>query len=287
MARLLELTQFMGRNRRFFAKLGGDNTTGSLKDWMVEGVIRKSEESGKLRKGMTIVEASSGNTGISLAKVGRDFGYKVVVCVSSAISPEKRKLMHLHGAEVLEYDTSGKDVQIDSARQLGSQPGYFHLNQFSNPFHAQAYYDTLGAETIEQLDKSGVTIDVLVAGVGTGASIIGLGRRLRENHNERLKIYGVGPEADVTVMEGLHPGHTRSDFEIWANRPSGFETGFIRISDGAAIDYARKLNLFGYSAGVSSGALLTASLNHIDDRGNYLMLFGDNSSRYKHLLLDK
>ena len=77
------------------------------------------------------------------------------------------------------------------------------------------------------------------------------------------------------------------DFEIWANRPSGFETGFIRISDGAAIDYARKLNLFGYSAGVSSGALLTASLNHIDDRGNYLMLFGDNSSRYKHLLLDK
>ncbi|MBI2668719.1 cysteine synthase family protein [Candidatus Woesearchaeota archaeon] len=281
---LIELKQYQTPERRLFAKIEAQNPTGSMKDRFVRYAIQRLEQDKVLRKGMTIVEASSGNTGIALSKGGTERGYKIVICMPKHISADKKWFIRQNGAEICEYDTT-KDTEadIDAAREFGKQSDWYFLNQFENPYHIEAYYHSLGQEVLNQSRERHVSIDAVVAGVGTGASLIGLAKRIREEYSY-CKIYAVSSKSSPTKIEGLHPGQIRGDFKIWLDRPQPFEEQRIFIEDEEAITYFKKLNNDGISVGISSGAVLAAALNHLPKKGNYVMLFHDHANRYTKYL---
>lgn len=283
--RLVELVEYNTNGRKFFAKIEADNPTGSMKDRMVEYCIKKAEEGGELKQGMTIIEASSGNTGIALAKIGHERGYRVVICVPQNISNIKKKMIEKNGGEYIEIDTGiDNEADINTARRWGNGNQAYFFNQFENFYHVKAYYENLGEEVVKQLNKMDITIDVLVAGVGTGGSLRGLGERLRNEHNPNLGIHAVIPKDNPTKIEGLHPGHIKGWFKIWEDREKEFTNGPIFIDDGSAIKRAIEINknpeLW---VGVSSGAVLEAAIKEIGKKGNYLLLFGDSGNRYGEL----
>ena len=280
MTRLLELETYGTQERRIFAKIEGDNPTGSTKERFVGYRIKELERSGELEKGTTIVEASSGNTGIALAKVGQELGYRVIICVADSIAEEKKKRIRNYGAELREFDNSeDPNAEINAAIELGKE--YFFFNQIETPHNPESYYHTLGKEVVEQL--RGTTIDHFVAGVGTGGSLIGLARRLREDHNPQLKIFAAGALVHPTKIEGLHPGHIRGDFRIWKERPYNFEEDYILIPDEEAIKHAIELQRTeNLSVGPSSGAVLATALR-LNLKGNTLLLFADSGDRYQEL----
>ncbi len=282
--RLIELENYSKEQVRFYAKIEADNPTGSMKDRMVGAVLDILENKKELQHAMTIVEASSGNTGIALAKVGVERGYSVVICTPDSNVPEKRKLMRQYGADVREFNTQiDTEADINAARELGKQKGWYFFNQFENPYHTQAYYNSFGAEIIEQLKEMNVVIDTVVGGVGTGGSLVGLIQRLREEHNPLLKIYAVGPKQSPSKIEGLHPGHIRGYFKIWKDRPTPFEENHILIDNEEAIKRAIELSSREkLEVGPSSGAVLEAALN-LPLSGNCLLLFCDNGNRYQNL----
>ncbi len=281
----IELEQYKTPKRRLFAKIEAQNPTGSMKDRFVRYAIQKLEQDNLLQKGMTIVEASSGNTGIALSRAGMEFGYNIVICMPKHISADKKQIIREYRAKILEYDTTTyTEADINAARELGKKPGWYFLNQFENPYHVKAYYQSLGQEVCDQAKAKNISIDGVVAGVGTGASLIGLAKRLREEYPS-CRIYAVSPKASPTKIEGLHPGQIRGDFKIWLNRPKPFEQQRIFIEDKEAITHFQKLNQQNFSVGISSGAILAATLKYIRRPGNYVLLFHDSSNRYTKLLL--
>jgi cysteine synthase len=273
---------------RYFAKIEGENPTGSLKDRMIVYTLKAYERVGVIRPGNTIVEASSGNTGIALAYFGIKLGYQITIFVDARISDFKKNQIRQLGATLLEIDcTRNPEANIELAQEISTGKNTFWFNQFGNPFHVQAYYETLGKETLEQLKFLSVRIDYLVAGLGSGGSILGLGHKLRETHNSEIKIFAVSPSQSPTSIEGLHPGHIRGDFPLWKLRESGFEEGRIFINDRDAITEAINLEKNeSLSVGPCSGAVLYAALKKISLPGNYLLLFSDSGNRYRKLYQD-
>jgi len=222
--------------KNLFLKLESENPTGSLKDRMVGRTLDLMAEEGKLTDVHTIVEASSGNTGSALAYEGGRRGYKVIICIASHISEQKKKKIRSYGAEVKEFDvTKNTEAEIEGAAQLGKEKGTFFFNQFSNPYHVQAYKKSLASEILQQLESQRVKINYLLGGVGTGASLIAVGSVLKQEHNSKLDIYAVSPQVYPTKIEGLHPGHLRGDFPIWKMRPNRFEKSRLFIEDDQAL----------------------------------------------------
>jgi cysteine synthase A len=202
------------------AKVESFNPGGSAKDrpaiWMVEA----AEAAGDLEPGDTIVEPTSGNTGIGLAMVGAAKGYDVQLVMPASKSPERRQLMAAYGAdlELVEGDISAARERAD---ELTAQAGYVQMQQFDNPANPESHYETTGPEIVEQVGDR--TIDALVAGVGTGGTITGIGRRLREEF-PAVDIVAVEP-ADNAVLSGGEPGD--DDFQ-------GMGPGFV--SDNLDVD---------------------------------------------------
>ena len=285
MTSIKELSTYNSSAHKFLAKLEGENPTGSLKDRMIVYTLKAYERTGMIRPGDSIVEASSGNTGIALAYYCAQLGYKVIICVDTRISSFKKNRIKQLGAKLVECEcTKNPEANIELARELGTQENTFWFNQFSNPFHVQAHYHTLGQETAKQLEFLSIKINYLVAGLGSGGSILGLGHKLREIHNKEIKIFAVSPSQNPTLIEGLHPGHIRGDFPLWKLRESGFEEGRIFIDDQDAIMEAINLEKReSLSVGPCSGAVLHAALSKLTLPGNYLLLFSDNGNRYSEL----
>lgn len=182
------------------AKIESQNPGGSAKDRAAYGMITAAEQHGELSDGDTIVEPTSGNTGIGMAMVGAAKGYDVEIVMPASKSPERREIMKAYGAglELVEGDIS--DAK-DRADELEAEKGYVQLRQFDNPANPTAHYETTGVEILEQIgDRS---VDALVAGVGTGGTITGVGRRLREQFPD-LEIVAVEPE-DSAVLSGEEP----------------------------------------------------------------------------------
>lgn len=182
------------------AKIESQNPGGSAKDRAAYGMITEAEKQGELTAGDTIVEPTSGNTGIGMAMVGAAKGYDVEIVMPASKSPERRKIMKAYGAglELVEGDIS--DAK-DRADELESEQGYVQLRQFDNPANPRAHYETTGPEIVEQIGDR--TVDALVAGVGTGGTITGVGRRLREEF-PAMEIVAVEPE-DSAVLSGKEP----------------------------------------------------------------------------------
>jgi cysteine synthase A len=195
------------------AKIESFNPGGSAKDRPALFMVEDAEASGKLDAGDTIVEPTSGNTGIGLAMVGAAKGYDVVLVMPASQSKERRQIMRAYGADLELVEGSITDAR-ERADELTDREGYVQMYQFENPANPESHYQTTGPEIIDQLD--GREPDALVAGVGTGGTISGIGRRLREEFPE-IEIIAVEPEENA-VLSGDEPGD--DDFQ-------GMGPGFI------------------------------------------------------------
>ena len=197
------------------AKVESFNPGGSAKDRPAKYMIDDAERNGTLESGDTLVEPTSGNTGIGMALVGATKGYDVVLVMPSSKSPERRQIMKAYGAEIelVEGDISDAKERAD---ELCERDDYVQLRQFENPANPRAHYETTGEEILEQVGDR--TVDALVAGVGTGGTLTGTGRRLREAFPE-MDIVAVEP-ADNAVLSGMEPGTGEDSFQ-------GMGPGFV------------------------------------------------------------
>jgi len=260
---------------RIYAKLEGHNPAGSVKDRIAKYMIEQAEKDGTLTHEKTILEATSGNTGISLAMIGHRRGYRVKVVMPENVSLERRQLLELYGAEIiLTEGQKGTNGAIEVAEQLAQDPQYFMPYQFGNPANPQAHYETTGPEIIRDLPE----VDVFVAGLGTGGTITGVGRRLRE-HNPDVKLVAVEPH-NGELLEGLRSLEGGFVPEVLDLNLLD-EKMIVHCED--AFEMTRQLTRReGVFAGVSSGAAMFCAV-HLARRmvsGNIVVLLADGGWKY-------
>jgi cysteine synthase A len=243
------------------AKVESFNPGGSAKDRPAKYMIDAAERNGSLGPGDTLVEPTSGNTGIGMAMVGATKGYDVVLVMPSSKSPERRQIMRAYGAEIelVEGDISDAKERAD---ELCERDDYVQLRQFDNPANPQAHYETTGAEIIEQVGDR--TVDALVAGVGTGGTITGTGRRLREAFPE-MDIVAVEPAGNA-VLSGMEPGTGEDSFQgmgpgfVSDNLDTDLLDDVVTVELADAEDECRRLaHEEGILVGQSSGASTLAA----------------------------
>ena len=258
---ILKLNNMVGENSAdVYVKLEKFNPGGSVKDRAALGMIEKAEELGILKEGSTIIEPTSGNTGIAIAMIGRVKGYKVIIVMPETMSKERRDLIKSYGAElILTEGAKGMKGAIAKATELVDNYGYFMPQQFENIANPNKHYETTADEILEDIKD----LDAFVAGVGTGGTITGVAKKLKENI-KTLKVVAVEPEKSQ-VLVGKGPG---------AHKIQGIGAGFIPsiykgeyvdeiipVSDqdaiNTAVEFARKEGIL---IGISSGAALFAAL---------------------------
>jgi cysteine synthase B len=260
---------------RIFAKLEGQNPSGSVKDRIALAMVERAEQQGLLHPGDTIVEASSGNTAIALAMIAKQKGYAVRVIIPGEVAPSIGDLLELYGAEITWCEPrAGMKGAIDLALEMSQEDGFHYVGQFDNPMNLQTHYATTGDEIAGALP----VVDVLVAGIGTGGTITGVGRRLREA-NPDVKIVGVEPRMGEALqgLRSLSEGYVPPllDLSLLSRR--------FLVDNATAIDMSRRIvESEGILAGISSGAALHAAFRVADDlpRGNIVVMFSDGGWKY-------
>ena len=286
---LLELTHMeekLALPAKVLAKLEYFNPAGSAKDRVALSMIRDAEERGILKAGSTIIEPTSGNTGIGLACVAAARGYRTIIVMPDSMSAERQLLMGAYGAElVLTPGKLGMSGAIAKAEELAKEiPGSFIPDQFGNPANAKAHYETTGPEIWADTDGD---VDIFVAGVGTGGTITGVGRYLKEK-NPAVRIVAVEP-ADSPLLSGGKAGpHGLQG--IGANFvPAVLDTTIydriIPVTTAEAFEAARLLGKAeGVLVGISSGAALHAALKIAEEPENagkrIVVLLPDTGDRY-------
>ena len=258
---LLKINRLVDENSAdVYIKLEKGNPGGSIKDRAALGMIERAEQEGKLRKGITIIEPTSGNTGIGLAMIGQYKGYKVKIVMPETMSKERRDLIKAYGAElILTEGSKGMKGAIEKANEYADSDEYFIPQQFENLANSQKHYET----TAEEILKDIPDVDYFVAGVGSGGTLSGVGKKLKENKKD-VKIVAVEP-ASSPVLSGGNPG---------AHKIQGIGAGFVpgnynkdvvdeifKVTDDDAIEYARKIaKEEGVLVGISSGAAIYAAI---------------------------
>ena len=284
---LLKLQNFKlkyGFNCDVFAKLEFLNPAGSVKDRVALNMIETAEENGLLKKGGTVIEATSGNTGIGLAAICTAKGYKCIIVMPETMSIERRKLIASYGAQVvLTEGAKGMDGAIEKAEQLNNEtPNSIIAGQFYNPANPDAHYKTTAPEIYNDLNGK---VDVLVCGIGSGGTITGVGRFLKEK-NENIKIIGVEPLSSPFLSKGEKGAHKIQGIGagfIPENLDTEIYDEIITVSDDDAINFAREICLLeGLSVGISAGAALCGALAVTKkERGkNIVVILPDGASRY-------
>ena len=205
---LLELTHIekeLGLKARILAKLEYFNPAGSVKDRIAKAMIDDAEKTGRLKKGSTIIEPTSGNTGIGLASVAVARGYRIIIVMPDTMSVERRQLMKAYGAElVLTEDAKGMKGAIAKAEELAKEiPDSFVPGQFVNKANPQAHFETTGPEIYEDTDGK---VDYFVAGVGTGGTVTGVGKYLK-SRNPAVKVVAVEPKSSAVLSTGVAGSH--------------------------------------------------------------------------------
>jgi cysteine synthase B len=262
-----------------YAKAEWQNPGGSVKDRAAARMILEGEASGKLVRGKTILDATSGNTGISYAMIGAARGYTVRLCVPENASPERKLILRALGAElVLTSPLEGSDGAIREARRLYAKDPdrYFYPDQYSNDANWRAHYDTTAPEIIEQTSGR---ITHFVAGLGTSGTFIGTGRRLRK-HSPAIKLISFQPDSPFHGLEGLK--HMQSAIVPSIYDPTLADED-LRIDTDEAYRMVRRLaREEGMLAGISSGAAMVATLQVARrlDRGVVVTVFPDGAEKY-------
>ncbi len=286
---LLELNRFDAERAlagRIFAKLEKNNPAGSAKDRVAKYMIAAAEKEGKLAAGGTIVEPTSGNTGIGLAAIARAKGYRVILTMPSTMSAERRKLLEAYGAEVVLTDgAKGMAGAIEEADRLASSiAGAFVPGQFSNPANPLAHYETTGPEIFEAL---GGKVDAFVASVGTGGTLTGVARYLRERLPD-VYVVAIEPAGSPVLSGGKAGPHAIQGIGA-GFVPKILDTSLyqevITVSDDDAFSYARAVGKAeGTLVGISSGAALCAAAQlaaRAQFAGkNIVVVFPDGADRY-------
>jgi len=276
---LVELNNLNGNSKvRIFGKLEGNNPGGSVKDRPAYYMLKKAEESGELIKGKTILEPTSGNTGIALAMIGAAKGYKVKLCMPECVSIERRRIIEAFGAEaVLTPAKEGTDGSIKKAHQLISEEPdkYYMPNQFENENNVLAHYETTGPEIFSQTKGE---IDIFVAGMGTGGTLMGVAKYLKERKPE-IKIVGVEPIVGHKI-QGLKNMQESIVPKIYHSEKLDEK---IIVEDDPAYEMARLLaTKEGIFIGMSSGAAVVGALRIAKkiDSGIIVVILPDRGDRY-------
>ena len=263
--------------KNIYAKLEYYNYTGSIKDRLALYILTESKRMGLLKDNQIIVEATSGNTGISFAALGAYFGHEVHIFMPTSVSVERRKLIELYGAKLHLIDAGFKDT-IKEADLYARKNNAFRPNQFSNVMNINAHYYGIGEEII---NKS-LNINGFVSGIGTGGTLMGVGKRLKE-YNKKIKIIALEPKTMPLLSEGKIIGPHRiegiGDDFIPKLVDKNIIDEVISIDDEDAINMSRILSQkFGLGVGISSGAnFLAGVLSKID---NLVTVFADDSKKY-------
>ena len=271
-------------------KLERFNPGGSIKDRTALAMIEDAEKKGLLKVGDTIIEPTSGNTGVGLAWIGRLKGYRVILTMPETMSVERRKLLAAYGAElVLTPGAEGMKGAIAKAEELrDSTPGAIILGQFTNPANPAIHYATTGQEIWE--DTNG-QVDVFIAGVGTGGTVSGVGRALKE-HNMLVEIIAVEPASSPVLSGGQAAPHKIQGIGA-GFQPDTYQAGYVdrvlTISDEDALQAARSLaREQGLLVGISSGAAYAAALQLAKTaeykNKNIVVLLPDTGERYLSIL---
>ena len=286
---LLELTRIeeeLGLKAKVLAKLEYFNPAGSVKDRIAKRMIEDAEASGKLKPGATIIEPTSGNTGIGLAAVAAAKGYKTIIVMPETMSVERRQLMKAYGAElVLTEGAKGMKGAIAKAEEIAAETENSYIpGQFVNPSNPAAHRDTTGPEIWED---TGGKVDYFVAGVGTGGTVTGVGEYLKSKNGD-VKVVAVEPEASQTLAKG----------EAAPHKIQGIGAGFvpetlnthiydeiIPVTNEDAFETGRLIgHKQGVLVGISSGAALWAAIELAkkpeNEGKNIVVLLPDTGDRY-------
>ena len=270
------------------AKIESFNPLGSVKDRIAVGMINKAEESGLINKNTVIIEPTSGNTGIGLAFVAASRGYRLILTMPETMSLERKKLLAILGAEiVLTPGEKGMTGSIDKAEELLNKiKNSFSVKQFANPVNVQTHYDTTAEEIWNDTDGN---VDIIVAGVGTGGTITGIAKKLKENDkNPNLKVIAVEPKSSPVLsggspnthkIQGIGAGFIPKIYE------SSLIDGVIKVKDEDAsktmLELARKEGLI---VGISSGAATYAGIRIAKRKRNknktIVVILPDTGERY-------
>lgn len=286
---LLELTRIqrqLGLEARILAKLELFNPAGSVKDRIAKAMIDQAEATGKLKPGATIIEPTSGNTGIGLASVAAARGYRLILVMPETMSVERRQLAKAYGAELeLTEGAKGMKGAIARAQELAEQiPNSFIPGQFDNPANPQAHRKSTGPEIMDDTDGN---IDFFIAGVGTGGTITGVGQYLKEKI-PAIKIVAVEPKSSAVLSTGIAGTHKIQGIGA-GFVPDVLDTGIydeiIPVEDERAFETGRLLGKTeGVLVGISSGAALWAAIQvaqRPESKGKTIVvLLPDTGDRY-------
>ena len=286
---LVELTQIekeLGLKAKLIAKLELFNPAGSVKDRVALAMINDAEKRGVLSKESVIIEPTSGNTGIGLASVAAARGYKLVIVMPDSMSVERREIMTAYGAQlVVSPGAKGVPGAIELANQLAaSTPNSFIAGQFVNPANVMAHYTTTGPEIYSATDGK---VDIFVAGVGTGGTITGTGKYLKEQ-NSKIKVVAVEPATSPVLSKGVKGPHGIQGIGA-GFVPDILDTGIydeiIPVKDEDAFAYGRLMGKKeGVLVGISSGAALAAAVELARREENagkqIVVLMPDTGDRY-------
>lgn len=286
---ILEASRFgegRGLSCRLLCKLESLNPAGSVKDRVALWMIREGERSGKLTPGAAIIEPTSGNTGIGLAAIGSARGYRVILTMPDTMSQERRELLKAYGAQiVLTEGAKGMAGAIEKARELAASiPGSFIPGQFENPANPQAHYESTGPELWEQ---SGGDLDIFVAGTGTGGTLTGTGRFLREK-KPSVQLVGVEPAGSPVLTQGKAGPHGLQGMGA-GFVPKVLDTSLyneiLACTEEQAYEAAREfVRREGVLVGISAGAALWAACQvgaRPENRGKTVaVLLPDTGDRY-------
>ena len=288
---LLEIKfRYRGKERTIHAKAENYNLTGSLKDRMALHILEKARQRGEIQPGNHIIEATSGNTGIAFSALGRFFGNPVMIFMPEWMSQERISLIRSYGAEIrlVSREDGGFLGSIAMADDAADElEGAFRPRQFDNPDNCDAHYTTTGPEITRQLAEHGLELHAFAAGVGTGGTVMGVGRYLREK-DPSVKIHPIEPANSPTLSTGCKVGSHRiqgiSDEFVPSIIDLSFLDDIIAVDDGDAIIMAQKLACdLGVGIGISSGAnFLGAALaqDRLGENGTVVTIFCDDNKKY-------
>ena len=286
---LLELTQFekdYQLEATMLAKLEYFNPAGSVKDRVAKSILDDAEQSGKLKPGGTIIEPTSGNTGIGLAAVAAARGYKLIITMPETMSVERRMLMKAYGAELVLTDgKKGMSGAIEKADELHREiPGSLIAGQFTNPANPKAHFETTGPEIYEDTDGK---VDIFVAGVGTGGTVSGVGKYLKSK-NPDVKVVAVEPATSPVLTKGKSGAHGIQGIGA-GFVPDTLDTSVydevIAVEDADAYKFSRAVTASdGLLVGISAGAALCAGVQlarRAENKGKTIVvLLPDSGERY-------
>ena len=279
LVRLRRFEREVAEGIELYAKAEWKNPGGSVKDRAALRMILEGERRGALRKGGTILDATSGNTGIAYAMIGAARGYSVRLCIPENVTPERKRILRAYGADIVFTDPlEGSDGAIREVRRIyeANPARYFYPDQYNNPANCDAHYDTTGPEILAQ---TGGRVTHFVAGLGTSGTFMGAGRFFRD-HRAKVQLISVQPDTPLHGLEGLK--HMESALVPGIYDPSLADAD-MRVATEDAYETTRRLAVEeGLLVGISSGAALDAALRvaRTVDRAVIVMIFCDGGEKY-------